>query len=381
MKLAGIGIGFALGTKHLALIILVLISAGLAIKLWRDSRRIREVVYPIVILAGLGLLIALPWYARSWKASGNPVFPEMFSVFGAHPPQRWDAITEQGLDQFKAHFGRPRTLSTLFSLPWDMTIHSAWYGGNLGPAFLMLVPGLILFRNRTSVIPWLGWLALFYMVFWASPLSSFQMRFLVPVTPLLAVLGAEGYKRINRAVQFTTVKPGRRLLEFGIGVICLLNLPPFTSLHEFDRIGWEGWLTHVIHKVPVEVVLGAVTQQDYLHQMIPSYAAWQYIDTHLPEDSRILTFSGGDHFYSLRQRIPSDSTIARQAVRVSQDEGERQFLNQLKLLGVTHILFDKKGMADLSKWGLVITQPEVVSRWYVMEYEDYNFILYQVLQQ
>jgi hypothetical protein len=379
--IAGLSVGFALGIKHLALIILLLVSIGLALKLWLSTRTLKAVVLPLTILVGIGLLIALPWYARNWQASRNPVFPEFYSVFGAEPPQRWDAVTEHGLQQFKAHFGRPRTFSNLVTLPWDMTIHAARYGGNLGPLFLMFLPALLWFRNRTPVIPWLGWLALIYILFWASSLSSFQMRFLVPIVPLLAILAAESLEQIRRAVKIVGGTWGQRPVEFVIVVFALLNLPPFTSLHEVDRVVWDGWLTHVIHTVPLGVVLGTVTEADYLNQKVASYAAWQYIDTNVSSESHILTFSGGDHFYSHRQRLSSDSTMAHDAVWVPQRGEENLMLEQMKALGITHILFDKRQIADLEAWNLAIIQPEIISGWYVRDYEDTSFILYRLVHK
>lgn len=379
--IAGLSIGFALGIKHLALIILVVVSAGLALKLWLEARTLKAVVLPLLILGGIGLLVALPWYVRNWQASRNPVFPELYSVFGAQPPQRWNAVTNQGLEQFKAHFGRPRTFSNLVTLPWDMTIHATRYGGNLGPIFLMFIPILLLYRNGTPVIPWLGGLVLIFILFWASSLSSFQMRFLVPIVPLLAVLAAESFEKIRRTATAVGGKLGMRLVEFVVVVLALLNLPPFTSLHEFDRLVWDGWLTNVTHTVPLGVVLGGVTEADYLNQKVSSYAAWQYIDTNLASDSRILTFSGGDHFYSHRQRLASDATMARDAVWVPQRGEENLVLEQMKILGITHILFDKRQIADLEAWNLAIIQPETISRWYVQEYEDTSFILYRLVEE
>ena len=42
-----------------------------------------------------------------------------------------------------------------------------------------------------------------YIAVWASPISSFQLRFLVPVVPFLAVLGAHGAMRIREAADAT----------------------------------------------------------------------------------------------------------------------------------------------------------------------------------
>jgi len=207
------------------------------------------------------------------------------------------------------------------------------------------------------------------------------MRFLIPIAPLLAILAAEGFERIRKITIDLAGEPGKRFLQTGLIVLCFLNLPPFTSLHELDRVVWDGWLTHVIHTVPVGAVLGSISEVDYISRKIPSYPAWQYINSHLDEDSIILTFSGGDQLYSDRNRIPSDSTIARQVVWIPQRGQERQFLEQIVSLGITHILFEKKGLPNLLNSDLAIIQPEVIEKWYIREFEDANFILYRVGQQ
>lgn len=378
--LAGLDAGFAFGVKHLAGIGVLLIAAGLGLKQWFATRQLKTALLPAAALAAIALTIASPWYYRSWRASGNPVFPEFYSIFGAKPPQRWDAITARELDEFKARFGKPRTFSNLIVLPWDMTIHSARYGGSLGPLYLMFIPGLLLRRKHTPSTPWLIGFVLFFLLFWASPLSSFQMRFLVPITPVLAMLTAEGAARAQGAAGGLIGETGKRLLTVALFVFCLLNLPPFTSLHEFDRQGSNGWLTHVIHAIPFEVVSGKESEAAYLARTVPSYKVWQYINTQLPVDCRILTFRGGDHFYSYRQRIPADATIARPAVWIPQRNQEAQLLEQLSRLGITHILFDKGGTPELVENNLAILQPEMISKWYAKKYEDENFLLYRLVQ-
>ncbi len=113
----------------------------------------------------------------------------------------------------------------------------------------------------------------------------------------------------------------------------LLNLPPFTSLHESDRSGWQGWLTHVVHEVPFEVVLGAENRDAYLARRVPSYRVWQYINTNLAPDALVLTFSGGDHFYSHRPRLSADATLAHAAVWGASPENESQALTRLNRAG------------------------------------------------
>lgn len=376
LLLAALHLGFALATKHLALFVLALTAIGLALKLWWQERDLRSVILPVLVLCGLSLLLPLPWYVRSWLASGNPVFPELFEIFGA-PPDRWDAVTEAGLSNFLAEFGRPRTLPNLLTLPWDMTVHAADYSGTLGPLLLLLLPALFLRRRLNSAILWLLAFVGLFLALWASPFSSFQMRFLVPITPFLAVLAATATAQLGTLLNSLSHR-GKRCLYAGLTILLSLNLPPFIQFHEGDRVQWQGWINHAMHQIPFAVVMGQQSQTDYLKKAVPSYLAWQYINTHLPANARILSFSSGDHFYSDRDRIWSYAAIVRSVMRSTTAEQAPKAFQLLRQLGVSHILFDKRELNQDEIKKLVIAQPSTIAQKYILEYEDDRFILYRI---
>ena len=374
LLLAAVQLGLALATKHLGGLILVVATASLFLFLWRRDG-LRRVVGPVALLVAVALLIALPWYLRSWLATGNPVFPELYGVFGA-PPDRWDAAADAALNRFEAHFGRPRTPLNLLTLPWDVTVHAARYGGALGPLFLLLLPALFLAR-RPRALP-LVLIVLAYGALWASPLSNFQLRFLLPATPLLAVLAAAALSRLAALLRASGLRWGRPALIGSVGALLFLNVPPFTPLHEGDRTGWEGWLTHVIRRIPIGVVLGARSEENYLALAVPSYGAWRYINTHLSADARILTFSGGDNFYSRRDRVWVNAPQARVAVWGSPAGAERRALQALADLKISHVLVDKTELATLSPASVAIAEPSFRRRWLALQYEDGRFALYRI---
>jgi 4-amino-4-deoxy-L-arabinose transferase-like glycosyltransferase len=346
--LAVLTLGLAMAIKHLGLVAVALLAPGLALWLWRrEGWPLARAMAPAALLVALALLIPLPWYARAWLASGNPFFPELFGIFGASPPERWDHLAERGLAGFKARFGVARTPMNLLALPWDMTMHAARYGGTLGPLFLLLLPALALFRGAAARLTWMGWFVLFFVAIWASPISSFQLRFLVVLTPVLAVLAAEAVRRLTAAAP----PAGSKVLAAALLALLALNLPPFTRFHERDRAGWDGWLTHVVHVVPLEVVLGRQSEDEYLAQHIPTYGAWRFLNRAAAPDARVMTFRGGDHYYTHRRRIASVSPMARAAAWQPVGE-EAMALRELRALGVTHLVVDRRslegGAADVA---------------------------------
>ncbi|MEP0871817.1 hypothetical protein NDA01_18545 [Trichocoleus desertorum AS-A10] len=171
---------------------------------------------------------------------------------------------------------------------------------------------------------------------------------------------------------------GGLALYTGLAVLLPLNLPPFLPFHEGNRVGWTGWLTHVIREIPLPVVVGQTSEAAYLQKTVPSYSAWQYINAHLPKTARILTFSDGDQFYSDRARLWSDATIARPATWGAARGQEKQAFQSLQKSEISHILFDKQQLKSLPPDTLAIAQPEVVKTWYEEVYEDSRYILYRV---
>jgi hypothetical protein len=370
--LASISMGLALATKHLALLIYVGCICGLLVGLWLQERRVKPVLQPLLLFTILSLILPLPWYARAWTASGNPFFPDLFKLFGAFPPERWNATTERLLAGFKESFGYPRTLANTLLLPWNMTLHAARFGGSLGPIYLITIP-VFFFERRSRASLFSLALILIYLGLWATPISSFQMRFVIPITPILAILSAQAVSTLYQWVangNFTA-----RLFTLGLAGLVLLNLPIFTSLHEGERVQFQGWLTHVLHEIPLGVVAGGESQESYLARRLPSYRAWQFINANLPKNARVLTFSGGDHFYSERERLWSDSAAARPATWGAPRGQALQAIAALEQLGVTHVLFDKQMIDSPERVFPALTDSEVISDHFVVEYEDHRYLI------
>lgn len=377
IRAASLMFGVGLGIKHLALVAMAIALAALLIREWRRAD-LRRALRTAALFGAVALVLPAPWYARAFVASGNPVFPEMYALFGARPAARWSEASERGLRAFKNRFGADRRAAQLLELPWDMTVHSALYGGTLGPLFLILAPAALLRRRgpRASLVVAAGG-SVAYLAVWASPVSSFQMRFLIPLVPLLAALGAEGARIVAREASRAR-RGGGALVAAVLVALLAANLPPAVEWHERDRSGWSGWLTHVIRGVPVGVVIGAESEDAYLGRVVPSYRAWEFINANLPGQSRVLTFSGGDQLYSARPRMWSDSTAAREATWATPAGREAEALAAAERLGITHVLIDKRQIEDGSARTIGIGTDRMRNCCLTPLYEDHRFVLYAI---
>ena len=371
---AALQFGIAAATKHLGVIVAVVALILYILSAARSHAGLVSRLRSAVVIALIAAVIPLPWYLRAWVASGNPVFPEMFAVFGAFPSSRWDAAAEQGLAGFKAHFGMGRSPAALLALPWNVTVHGALFAGSLGPLFIVLLPGLLRAGHRAvSAVPWLVCGVVVYAAIWASPISSFQMRFLMPVIAPLALLAGVALQRAGRAGWNIAPRRGALMHVVLVG-LAALNLPPFVPWHEVDRRGWNGWLTHVVRSAPLRVLTGNESEATYLSREVPSFAAWRWINAHLPADARVLAFSGGDQFYASRFRISFDATMAHDAVWGGGPQSEADAVSHLRRLRITHVLFDRRALTTANAERLSIVSPQVQQAC-ATEYDDGRYWL------
>jgi hypothetical protein len=380
-------LGFACAAKHLGLVALAGIAPVLA---WSRLRSraggatpaatgraggLRGATEALLIVTVLALLVPLPWYVRAWRASGNPVFPDMYRTFGAQPPERWDRLTERGLQKFKDHFGRPRTAVNLLLLPWDMTMHAAEYGGALGPLPLAGLPIMLLAAARRRAAVAVLTSGAVYFAVWASPLGSYQMRFLLPVWVPCGALLAAGTQAILESLRSRGARAGVRAV---LGGVLLASLPPWTFLQEPDRRLWAGWLTQVTHEPPTAVVLGGISQDEWLRAQIRTYGAWEWLNARARAGTRVLTFFSGDQLYSARARIWSEAVNARAATWGATAGDPGAVRQSLRRLGVDYVLAPSDALRTAEYRALDLLRPDVMGPALERVYEDRWTVIYAV---
>lgn len=147
---------------------------------------------------------------------------------------------------------------------------------------------------------------------------------------------------------------------------------------EWDREGWTRWLTHVVHRVPLEVVAGATSEDAWLRRQLRSYPAWQFLNEHAAADSRVLTFFGGDHFYAERARLWSEAAAARSVTWDAIDGTRHDVVAGLRRLGITHLLVPKRWPDRTPHHDrLVLLRPDVLLQFPVV-FDDYWTVVYRV---
>jgi len=310
LALGAVMAGFAGGTKLMGVLAAALLGVLIVVEILR--RQGRAAIVPALRAAiGFGLLaavVASPCYLRNAVATGNPIFPFGYGVFGG---QSWNADAARALDGYYAAYrdtqarkrGAAAYASTWETLrfPWDATMapqsfeETARFAYDVGPFVLAFAPGaLLLMRNpRVAVLVTfaLGYGAIIVFGMWAHP------RYVHPTLPLLLVAGVTllhalraGGAWASRAVTATLAVTV--LVQTGLSLRVLQPLFPASAL----------------------VAAGRMSAEEYLRRFERPYPLWSTVNATVPADETVLVLGMIPHPYHLHVRFVLASPLEQAAI-------------------------------------------------------------------
>jgi hypothetical protein len=251
--------GLAMGTKLTGL--QTFIVAGFLFLIF-GAKRFGTVLKPAALIAGVALIVALPWFGKSVAFTGNPVFPFFYEQFGGKGWDQWRADIYKNEQQT---FGVGRRVD-------EITGKSSRDVSKIGDAVLGLAyqPGR--YTNPAQTVGGgfptgaIGFLTLMAFVFWAvsgkaGPREKFilawvgltflmwfflsqQSRYLTFMVVPAAVLVATGVKRL----QLGKVLAGATVVQ------------ALATLYVLVNFGFPN---------QVKVITGGLTPDGYRKSMVP----------------------------------------------------------------------------------------------------------------
>jgi hypothetical protein len=280
--------------------------------------------------------LASPWYLRTWARTGSPLYPFYAHLWNGRSPH-WDAERSRLFQMWVARYGGDeKTIVDYLAAPLRLSFtaqpeRAAQYDGVLGISFLLglmfLLWGLWRLALRAEIKIavmvvggwYLGWL-----------FSSQQLRFLLPIFPVLAVATVVAASRISsRALQWAllaSVAPGALVIA--------------------------AWF---LEQNPWRAVLGGETREDYLTRRLEHYPYYKIVNRDLPPTARIWLINMRNdtvHFERdyFADYIFEDYTIAklvREAANVA------VLRAQVKDMGITHVLLRHDVLFDYARTPIV----------------------------
>ncbi len=205
LVLAGGFCGLAIGTKLSALFILAFVGLLLCVAAFKHRR-----FGPPLIFGMIALVVALPWLARSFYYTGNPVFPLAHSWFGGpwlagvlHNPF-WKPDYAQA--PFDNMLGRSdeKSLRSLLILPWTLTFDDRFRNAPaaISPLYLLALPLLVVTAIKataaniqvTQVVRLILICTLAFTLCWFFTIQD--IRYYTVVIPMLSIATAAAIDRL-----------------------------------------------------------------------------------------------------------------------------------------------------------------------------------------
>lgn len=261
LLLLGIFCGLALGTKLNAFWLLLPFLGLVFLRLYRQDdlswSKAAFLFLPIIFLWG-------PWLLRDWVWTGNPVFPNLNSIF--HSPEWFDR-------DFYIFQPTRATLRSILLFPWLSVSDSHSYYHE--------APGAVSAALPLLCLPWFySWDArnqprrkLLLILFLTSMVAmallfSFgaNVRYLMPLYPLLSVLAALNIEKLGNFFF-------QRQRFLGLGFITLGLFYVFATRLAFTVRWWD-----LPERYPIQIWSGRESQEQFLARVLPVYSAFDYLD-------------------------------------------------------------------------------------------------------
>lgn len=276
------------------------------------------------------LVLLLPWLARAYAETGNPIYPLLHGWFGGID---WSPTLAIQFSRWQDGIGMGRGPLDYLLLPLRAVLEGgidyAHFDGEIGAFWIAAVPFAIWFGRREPAARFALSAAGLYFVSWA--LSSQQMRFLIPMLPLLCI--ATG---VALGPAFATL--GVRLGEAAARRAALLLVAIVAGAFAF------------VYRDPMERGLRLGARYGSEIEALRTAAKpeiFQQIERVTPKDAVLLFVNTNRGFFSPREYLADSFFQASQIadwLRPVQSVAELRAL--LDARGVTHVLFEKRD------WGI-----------------------------
>lgn len=349
LLISAIGMGIAIGSKYNALIAWFILNLMLVLSYVRDTRRQTGALQYGILFFLITILIASPWYLKNYLQTGNPFYPlfnGFFKSLNHHSIQ--EAVVGQTIKKTgQISFFKMREVmygesfwETLL-IPIRMFFQGKdnsyrYFQGSLNPILIIFLP--FVFVNKRygkDKIFFVCFTAIF--IFMAYFLTEKQVRYLLPVTPFLAIIAVMGINdvmdKLNKETFLSSMNFGKNaksiakvLLFAVVAILLILNLLYLKS--RIDTIK------------PFPYVIGKESKQAFLKRHLLHYNVVEYINNNLPMNARIFTMFLGRRGYYLDRAYKNEASFGMSTIRnmISYSSNEEKFLEYIRSMNVTHIL-------------------------------------------
>ena len=333
--LAAVFCGLALGTKYNALIVFFLLSVFIPFSYLRLSQgksqnQLKAIGYSLIFVT-ISLSIFSPWMIKNYLWTGNPVYPLYNSWFdNKAAPNNISAtpdnasVVESIDNQDKigwGHFSTRKfvyheTLGEILTIPLRIFFQGRddnpkYFDGKLNP-FLLLLP-LVAFRRfkqdpdhfRVEKIILMTFCLLYLLITFLQ--TDMRIRYIAPIIPPLVILSVFGLKNLVSPGDFARNRIKNRCYK-AVGFIAIVGMLGMNTSYLYGQFKTVD---------PLPYISGRIERDAYINRHRPEYPSIQYINSHLPENSKILGVFLGNRGYYFDKTIIFDFSFMKKSVKES----------------------------------------------------------------
>jgi hypothetical protein len=308
--------GLAMGVKYTGFFTAVGVMLAYA---WSDRARPAAALKNLALFTLIASVFVVPWLAKNYLYTGNPVFPFAPGLFGTG-----ETADPQKLKDFIGHASQmgPLKLKEWLLTPWKVTMGQVGNSEYFSPLFLLLLPAAFLLSAPAG--PALTGLWIFFLAAWLGwSFSSTMVRFLMPAYPAAGLIMA--------AYLFS---PGHKALKMTLKAIVLGVCATGLYLAALIFYAQDRW----------RPVAGLVPVDEYLSNSQPTYpyscySGIRFINEKAGPDAKVLLIGDEKSFYLKKDFIVSsvyDRTAAVEYAALAADGDD--LYARLRKDGVTHLL-------------------------------------------
>ncbi|MFB3895815.1 MAG: phospholipid carrier-dependent glycosyltransferase [bacterium] len=352
LYLAAVFCGLGISTKLIAVMFYPFLL-GIATLIRSQKSEVRSQKYDAVFLflaASFFLVVPVfPWLVRNYVYTHNPIYPLLSRFFTS--PHPYD-IAGQNFASIRSL--PPMSFGAIIDRIWNSFISININGNGIITAFFIVCIPLLFIKQISRQIKWLTGYGLIAWLIYAVVEGGSDGRFIYPTYPILAIVIS--YALVLAIERISQFQPRSMLLRptFFIFLLCLIMLATFIHMKiAFVQDFKESWIP----------VLGKQHQADYLEDHIKIYPMFEYLNTNLPENTKVLLPGGYAALYCDRRYLASSEfDISPLDDLVARHYTADQIYTQLHDWSITHLVFPATPTRDsvisdlLAKYGTKITE-------------------------
>ncbi|MBI4850198.1 MAG: phospholipid carrier-dependent glycosyltransferase [Acidobacteria bacterium] len=331
--LFGFALGAALSIKYTTLFVGVIIPLLILFVLKEHKETSLKAVLKYLFVPGIiALLVSLLWFIRNVAWTNNPLFPFLLNIFPSNNIG-WDIDRAKNTLVMLNRYGGDKSFLDYLLLPFKLSFlaryeSDQYYQGIIGTFYILtLLIFFVIKKVKNEVLYLLGFSVFFYC-FWAA--SSQQIRYLLPIFPLLSLAIAMSYDQFLNKDSVTSASKEHFLDKIFLTLVIIIFLVNLTVIGYYFNSFKYG-----------QLFIGQLSTSDYLRNKFDYYIAYEHINQKTPLDSKIFLVDISNQPFYLERDYFGDSVFEDYTLTkiVQSSKTPAEIKDKIRAIGITHLLY------------------------------------------